>query len=58
MGKNLLSLFVYFTYIIVKQHVKSKTHRISTKEQKIDRQIIDDCSLYIDEVSGLIPFNE
>jgi hypothetical protein len=50
MGKNLLSLFVCCTYAIVKQHVKSKTHSISTKEQKIDRQIIDDCSLYIDEV--------
>jgi DNA invertase Pin-like site-specific DNA recombinase len=38
--------------------LKAKYIRISTKEQKIDRQITDDCSLYIDEVSGLIPFNE
>lgn len=37
--------------------LKAKYIRISTKEQKIDRQIIDDCRLYIDEVSGLIPFS-
>lgn len=38
--------------------LKAKYIRVSTKEQKINRQITDDCSLYIDKVSGLIPFNE
>ena len=38
--------------------LKAKYIRVSTKEQNIDRQIRDDCSLYIDEVSGLVPFNE
>jgi DNA invertase Pin-like site-specific DNA recombinase len=38
--------------------LKAKYIRVSTKEQKTDRQIIDDCKLYIDEVSGLVPFNE
>lgn len=38
--------------------LKAKYIRVSTKEQKIDRQITENCSLYIDEVSGLVPFNE
>lgn len=38
--------------------LRAKYIRVSTIDQKIDRQIKDDCSLYIDEVSGLIPFCE
>jgi DNA invertase Pin-like site-specific DNA recombinase len=38
--------------------LKAKYIRVSTKEQNTDRQITDDCSLYIDEVSGLVPFSE
>lgn len=38
--------------------LKAKYIRVSTKEQKINRQITDDYSLYIDEVSGLVPFRD
>jgi DNA invertase Pin-like site-specific DNA recombinase len=38
--------------------LKAKYIRVSTKEQNTDRQITGDCTLYIDEVSGLVPFNE
>jgi len=38
--------------------LKAKYIRVSTKEQKIDRQNTNEHSTYIDEVSGLIPFNQ
>ena len=38
--------------------LKAKYIRVSTKEQNTDRQISKNCKLYIDEVSGLLPFNE
>jgi DNA invertase Pin-like site-specific DNA recombinase len=38
--------------------LKAKYVRVSTKEQNTDRQIDKECKLYIDEVSGLLPFNE
>ena len=38
--------------------LKAKYVRISTREQKIDRQIKGDYKYYVDEVSGLIPFKQ
>jgi DNA invertase Pin-like site-specific DNA recombinase len=38
--------------------LKAKYIRVSTKEQNTDRQITDNCRLYIDKLSGLVPFNE
>ena len=38
--------------------LKAKYIRVSTKEQNSDRQKTDEYSLYVDEVSGLIPFNK
>ncbi|GFD83549.1 recombinase family protein [Tenacibaculum sp. IMCC1] len=38
--------------------LKAKYIRVSTKEQNIERQIENNYTLYIDEVSGLIPFRE
>ncbi|GFD83805.1 resolvase [Tenacibaculum sp. KUL118] len=38
--------------------LKAKYIRVSTKEQKISRQVNNDYVLYIDEVSGLTPFKE
>ena len=38
--------------------LKAKYVRVSTKEQNIDRQLDKEYKLYIDEVSGLLPFSE
>ena len=38
--------------------LKAKYVRVSTKEQNTDRQTESDSKLYIDEVSGLLPFNK
>lgn len=38
--------------------LKAKYVRVSTKEQNIDRQTESESKLYIDEVSGLLPFRE
>ena len=38
--------------------LKAKYIRVSTKEQNIDRQTQSESKLYIDQVSGLLPFRE
>ena len=38
--------------------LKAKYVRVSTKEQNTDRQTESEFKLYIDEVSGLLPFSE
>ena len=38
--------------------IKAKYVRVSTKDQNTERQLDEKFKLYIDEVSGLLPFNE